>query len=185
MGPYVYEEENPFTLKTTGVAPGGGHGSIFVDKNNNVWGAAMMPFAQSGGRGDTLISLYPAGVDEDGVMHGKTEFGDYPQYLPGVVENPIEDGFTGWVLLSLDKKIEASSTLENCWTAHAVDENTKSFWSAETGDPGEYITVDLGPIRLKYLTTTRTGPWLLTRAITFRICEAITQNFRLLYTHAM
>lgn len=144
MGPYVYEEENPFTLKTTGVAPGGGHGSIFVDKNNNVWGAAMMPFAQSGGRGDTLISLYPAGVDEDGVMHGKTEFGDYPQYLPGVVENPIEDGFTGWVLLSLDKKIEASSTLENCWTAHAVDENTKSFWSAETGDPGEYITVDLG-----------------------------------------
>lgn len=85
MGPYVYEEENPFTLKTTGVAPGGGHGSIFVDKNNNVWGAAMMPFAQSGGRGDTLISLYPAGVDEDGVMHGKTEFGDYPQYLPGVV----------------------------------------------------------------------------------------------------
>lgn len=146
MGPYVYEEENPFTLKTTGVAPGGGHGSIFVDKNNNVWGAAMMPFAQSGGRGDTLISLYPAGVDEDGVMHGKTEFGDYPQYLPGVVENPIEDGFTGWVLLSLDKKIEASSTLENCWTAHAVDENTKTFWSAETGDPGEYITVDLGTV---------------------------------------
>lgn len=146
MGPYVYEEENPFTLKTTGVAPGGGHGSIFVDKNNNVWAAAMMPFAQSGGRGDTLIALYPAGVDEDGVMHGKTEFGDYPQYLPGVVENPIEDGFTGWMLLSLDKKIEASSTLENCWTAHAVDENTKTFWSAETGDPGEYITVDLGEV---------------------------------------
>lgn len=146
MGPYVYEEENPFTLKTTGVAPGGGHGSIFVDKNNNVWAAAMMPFAQSGGRGDTLIALYPAGVDEDGVMHGKTEFGDYPQYLPGVVENPIEDGYTGWMLLSLDKKIEASSTLENCWTAHAVDENTKTFWSAETGDPGEYITVDLGAV---------------------------------------
>ena len=146
MGPYVYQEENPFTLKTTGVAPGGGHGSIFVDRDNNVWGVAMMPYALSGGRGDTLIALYPAGVDEDGVMHGKTEFGDYPQYLPGVVENPVEDNFTGWMLLSLNKKIEASSTLENCWTAHAVDEDAKTYWSAETGDAGEYITVDLGAV---------------------------------------
>ncbi len=146
MGPYVYDEHNPFTLKTTGVAPGGGHGSIFVDKNDKVWCIAMLPYALTGGRGNTLMALYPAGVDAEGVMHGKTEFGDYPQYLPGVVENPIEDNFTGWTLLSLDKKVETSSTLENCWTAHAVDEDAKSFWSAETGDPGEYITVDLGTV---------------------------------------
>ena len=146
MGPYVYQEENPFTLKTTGVAPGAGHGSIWVDKDNNVWCVAMLPYAQKGASGHTLMSIYPAGVDEDGVMHGKTEFGDYPQYLPGVVENPTDDNFTGWMLLSLDKKVEASSTLENYWTAYAVNEDPKQFWSAETGDPGEYITVDLGTV---------------------------------------
>ena len=147
MGPYVYEEHNPFTLKTTGVAPGAGHGSIWVDKQNNVWCIAMLPYALDGGNGsNTLLALYPAGVDAEGVMHGKTEFGDYPQYLPGVVENPTEDNFTGWLLLSLDKKVEASSTLENYWTAYAVDEDPKSYWCAETGDPGEYITVDLGTV---------------------------------------
>ncbi|MDO4276793.1 MAG: discoidin domain-containing protein [Eubacteriales bacterium] len=146
MGPYVYDEHNPFTLKTTGVAPGAGHGSIFVDKQDNVWCVAMLPYALNGGSGNTLMALYPAGVDAEGVMHGKTEFGDYPQYLPGVVENPTEDNFTKWLLLSLDKEVEASSTLENYWTAHAVDEDPKSYWSAETGDPGEYITVDLGTV---------------------------------------
>lgn len=146
MGPYEYEEENPFTLKTTGVAPGGGHGSIFVDRNNNVWAVAMMPYAESGESGSTLIALYPAGVDEDGVMHGKTEFGDYPQYLPGVVENPIEDNATGWMLLSLDKKVEVSSSIEGCWASNAVDEDAKSYWCAATGDAGEYMTVDLGAV---------------------------------------
>ena len=147
MGPFVYEEHNPFTVKTTGVAPGAGHGSIFVDKQNNVWCIAMLPYALDGGNSSaTLLALYPAGVDAEGVMHGKTEFGDYPQYLPGVVENPTEDNFTGWLLLSLDKKVEASSTLENYWAAYAVDEDPKSYWCAETGDPGEYITVDLGTV---------------------------------------
>ena len=128
------------------MAPGGGHGSIFVDRNNNVWAVAMMPYAESGESGSTLIALYPAGVDEDGVMHGKTEFGDYPQYLPGVVENPIEDNATGWMLLSLDKKVEVSSSIEGCWASNAVDEDAKSYWCAATGDAGEYMTVDLGAV---------------------------------------
>jgi hypothetical protein len=146
MGPYVYDEHNPLTLKTTGVAPGGGHGSIFLDKQGNLWTVAMLPYAHDGGNGSTLISLYPSGIDAEGVMYGKVEYGDYPQYLPGVKLDPAKDNFTGWLLLSLDKKVETSSTLENYWSAYAVDEDPKSYWSAKTGDPGEYISVDLGKV---------------------------------------
>ncbi len=146
MGPYEYSEHNPLTMKTTGVAPGAGHGSIFLDRDDNVWTVCMAGYTLNGGNGNTLINLYPSGIDEDGVMHGNCEYGDYPQYLPGVKADPVNDNYTGWVLLSLDKRVETSSTLENYWPAFAVDEDAKSYWSAQTGDPGEYMTVDLGEV---------------------------------------
>lgn len=146
MGPFVYSEHNPLTMKTTGVAPGAGHGSIFVDKQNNVWTICMVGYALDGGRGNTLMNLFPSGVDAEGVMFGLEEYGDYPQYLPGAVQDPTKDNYTGWLLLTLDKQVEASSTLENYWSAFAVDEDPKSYWSAQTGEPGEYITVDLGKV---------------------------------------
>jgi hypothetical protein len=48
------------------------------------------------------------------------------------------------MLLSLKKYVEVSSTLEGYKPANAVDEDFMTHWSAETGDPGEYMTVDLG-----------------------------------------
>ncbi len=144
LGPYVYDENNPLTRNTSGVAPGAGHGSIFLDKQGKLWTICMTAFTQSGGNGNTLISLYPSDFDAEGVAHGNVEFCDYPQYLPGVKTNPVKDNFTGWMLLSLNKQVETSSTLVNYWPALAVDQDGKSYWSAQTGDPGEYITVDLG-----------------------------------------
>ena len=144
LGPYVYDENNPLTRNTSGVAPGAGHGSIFLDKQGKLWTICMTAFTQSGGSGNTLISLYPSDFDAEGVAHGNVEFCDYPQYLPGVKADPVKDNFTGWMLLSLNKRVETSSTLVNYWPALAVDQDGKSYWSAQTGDPGEYITVDLG-----------------------------------------
>lgn|GEM_PF-798496 len=150
LGPYVYDEHNPLTRMVTGSAPGAGHGSFFVDKQGKLWTVAMVAFTQNGGNGNTLMSIFPTDVDSDGVMHGNVEYGDYPQYLPGVKENPITDNFTGWTLLSWNKKVETSSTQPpgaqtgNYWPAFAVDQNGKTFWSAQTGNPGEYMTVDLG-----------------------------------------
>ena len=152
MGPYHYIEDNPLTMKTTGIAPGAGHGSIWTDRNNNVWTIAMVGYALNGGRGLTLMNMFPSGVDAEGVMYGVEEYSDFPQYLPEVVDDPFGH-FTGWVLLTLDKKVEVSSwtedeningVLHTHYPAYAVDEDAKSYWAAKTGDPGEYITVDLG-----------------------------------------
>ena len=40
--------------------------------------------------------------------------------------------------------VEVSSTLGDNVAANAVDENFMTNWFAETGNPGEYLTVDLG-----------------------------------------
>ena len=145
MGPFHYIEDNPLTMKTTGVMPGAGHGSIWVDRNNNVWTICMAGYALDRHSGNTLMNLYPSGVDADGVMFGLEEYGDYPQYLPEAVDDPFGH-YTKWTLLTLDKKVEVSSELENCYAAYAVDENAKNFWSAKTGDAGEYIIVDIGEV---------------------------------------
>jgi xylan 1,4-beta-xylosidase len=143
LGPFEYSVHNPLTFKTTGFAPGAGHGSTFRDKNGQLWTIVMIPTFY-GGRGGGAIALYPTAVDAEGVMHSNTAFGDYPQYYPGIRENAVENNFSGWMLLSHKKFVEASSALEGFDAGNAVDENFLTYWSAETGDPGEYMTVDLG-----------------------------------------
>lgn len=143
MGPFKYSEHNPLTFKTTGFTVGGGHGSTFHDKNGNLWTICMIP-SYYGGRGSSELALFPTSVDAEGVMHSNTAFGDYPQYYPGIKENAVAENFTGWMLLSNKKYVEASSTLKGFEPKNAVDENFMTFWCAETGNPGEYMTVDLG-----------------------------------------
>ena len=175
MGPYHYDEHNPLTRMVSGSAPGAGHGSFFVDKQGKLWTVCMVAFTQNGGNGNTLMSLFPTDVDKEGVMHANVEYGDYPQYLPSVKKDPITDNFTGWTLLSWNKKVETSSTQApgaqtgNYWPALAVDQDGKTFWSAQTGNPGEYMTVDLGKtsdirgIQIQFDRAGATGSQALTR----------------------
>jgi xylan 1,4-beta-xylosidase len=143
LGPFEYSPHNPLTFKTTGFAPGAGHGSTFHDKNGQLWTVCMIP-AFYGGRGGGEIVLFPTAVDADGVMHSNTAFGDYPQYYPGIRENAVDDNFAGWMLLSHKKYVEVSSTLDGFEARNAVDEDFMTHWCAETGDPGEYMKIDLG-----------------------------------------
>ena len=143
MGPFKYSLHNPLTFKTTGFMVGAGHGSTFHDKNGQLWTIVMIP-SFYGGRGTGELALFPTAVDAEGVMHSNTEFGDYPQYYPGIKENAVDNNFTGWMLLSNKKYVEVSSSLEGFEAKNAVDENFLTHWCAATGDPGEYLTVDLG-----------------------------------------
>ena len=143
MGPFEYSQHNPLTFKTTGYVRGAGHGSTFKDKNGQLWTICMIP-GWYGGRGSGEIVLYPTAVDADGVMHSNTAFGDYPMYYPGVKPDAVNNAFTGWMLLSRKKYVEVSSTLEGFKASNAVDEDFMTKWVANTGDAGEYMTIDLG-----------------------------------------
>lgn len=143
MGPFKYSMHNPLTYKNTGFAVGGGHGSTFHDKNGQLWTICMIPANYAGGNGSEL-AIFPTAVDSEGVMHSNVAYGDYPQYWPGTRTDAVDNNFTGWLLLSKNKKVEVSSTFEGYKPEYAVDENFMTCWAAATGDKGEYYTVDLG-----------------------------------------
>jgi hypothetical protein len=54
--------------------------------------------------------------------------------------------FTGWMLLNYKKTITVSSTLGGFYANNANDEDIKTYWSAATGNKGEWIQSDLGKV---------------------------------------
>ena len=80
-------------------------------------------------------------------MYSSAAFGDYPNYNADFdIKNPSER-FTGWMLLSLNKKVEVSSTDSIYAASNLTDENMRSYWAAKTGKPGEWIAMDLGDVK--------------------------------------
>jgi xylan 1,4-beta-xylosidase len=61
-------------------------------------------------------------------------------------ENPPPGGRGAWMLLNYNKPVQVSSTLGGYLPNNAVDELTKTYWSAATGNKGEWIQTDLGNI---------------------------------------
>jgi len=90
------------------------------------------------------LGLFPAGFDEDGQLYCNTAFGDYPiQITPGKADHK-KGLFTGWTLLSFNKKSLASSSDAGHPPELAFDEGIRTYWSAASGKAGEFLQVDLG-----------------------------------------
>ncbi|MEJ2354687.1 MAG: family 43 glycosylhydrolase [candidate division WOR-3 bacterium] len=142
-GPFEYATYSPFSFKPTGFISGAGHGCTFKDKDDNYWQVATLTISVKH-MFERRLCLYPVDVDADSNIRCNTVFGDYPQYLPGIENDPINDNFAGMLLLSHKKFVTASSSLEGYGVKNAVDEDARTYWSAQSGDPGEWILVDLG-----------------------------------------
>lgn len=146
LGPFVYQQHNPMSYKPGGFVLGAGHGGTFKDNYENYWHIAtcMLSLRETFER---RIGLYTAGFDQNDVMYTNTAFGDYPNYIPIDKEDHIKGNFTGWMLLSLNKKVWSSSTDSTFYPENASDENMRTYWAAKTGEPGEWFAVDLGAIK--------------------------------------
>jgi hypothetical protein len=142
-GPWTYAPNSPISYKPTGFIGGAGHGCTFQDRDGNYWRTITMTIADKHPF-ERRLGTFPAGFDKDGLLHTNTVFGDYPQYLPGKHKGQVQDNFVGWMLLSYKKNAEASSSMDKHSTSDAFDENVKTFWCAQTGEPGEWLQVDLG-----------------------------------------
>jgi hypothetical protein len=144
LGPFEYQQHNPFSYKPGGFAKGAGHGATYQDPKGNYWHIATMVISVKNNF-ERRLGIWPAGFDEDDVMYCNTAYGDYPTYLPA--ENKGHMGmnsFAGWMLLNYNKPVQVSSTLGAFKPNFAVDEDIKTYWSAKTSDKGEYIITDLG-----------------------------------------
>jgi xylan 1,4-beta-xylosidase len=143
MGPFEYESYSPFSFKPTGFISGAGHGNTFKDKDGQYWHIGTMTISVKH-MFERRLDLAPVSFDEEGHIHCSTAFGDYPQYLPGVKENMIDESFAGMMLLSHKKYAMASSSIEGHGIEYAVDEEVRTYWCAQTGGSNEWMMIDLG-----------------------------------------
>lgn len=150
---YFVEQPDPLSMKMGGFARGAGHGSTFKDNRGQYWHTSTIMLSVKNNF-ERRIGIWPSGFDADDVMWSNTAFGDYPHFLPysnssasnkesRYIDHPY---FTGWMLLNYKKPVTVSSTYGNYTANHAVDENLKTYWSAASGQSGEWIMSDLGDV---------------------------------------
>lgn len=133
-------QSDPLSMKLGGYNRGAGHGSTFQDNGGNYWHVSTTVVSVKN-TFERRIGIWPAGFDKDDVMWCNTAFGDYPHYLPG--NSGVRPQ---WFLLNYNKPVQVSSTLGGYVPNNAVDELMKTYWSAGSGNKGEWIQTDLGNI---------------------------------------
>ena len=149
LGPFTLAKVNPFAYKPEGFTNGAGHGSSFKDKYGNYWHIGNSSISVKH-KFERRLSLFPVFFDQDDEMMAYTGFGDYPFIVPDKKVDDVMSLFTGWMLLSYNKKMEASSSIEGYPAQNAVNEDIRTYLSAKTGDKGEFISVDLGTPSIVY-----------------------------------
>lgn len=145
LGPFRYQEHNPFSYKPGGFARGAGHGSTFQDAYGNWWHVATTAISVKNNF-ERRISMWPAGFDGDDVLYCNTAYGDYPMYLPDGPADHLKGRFAGWMMLNYNKPVRVSSTLGGFAPNFAVDEDIRTYWSAASGRKGEWLESDLGAL---------------------------------------
>jgi xylan 1,4-beta-xylosidase len=146
-GPFIYQSYSPFSFKPTGFIAGAGHSCTFLDKNNQYWHIATATISIRHDFERRLV-LFPTGLLPDGQLVTNTYLGDYPQLVPGSAKDQFQNNSPQWMLLSYNKPASASSILmgdakQNFIIKNAFDENIQTWWSATTGNKGEWLQVDL------------------------------------------
>ena len=140
---FRYQKHNPFSYKPGGFARGAGHGATYQDNYGNWWHISTVAIGVKNNF-ERRIGIWPAGFDQDDVLYCNTAYGDYPTYLPQKDADHVKGLFTGWMLLNYNKPVQVSSTLGGYQPNFAVDEDIKTYWSAQTGGKGEWFQADLG-----------------------------------------
>ena len=137
-------QSDPLSYKGGGFSRGAGHGATFQDNAKNYWHISTSIICVKN-TWERRMGIWPTGFDQDDVMWTNTAFGDYPLYLPSERTEKGPAG-PGWMLINYKKPVTVSSTLGGFYANNAVDESIKTYWSAKTGNSGEWIQTDLGSL---------------------------------------
>ncbi len=142
LGPFKLSAYNPFSYRPSGFATGAGHSATFQDNYGNYWHISSTTISVKH-KFERRLSLFPVFFNEDDYVYTYTGFGDYPISVPQrKIENEY-DYLSGWMLLSYNKKVTASSSLSGYAVENSVDENIRTYWSAKDGKTGQWLQVDL------------------------------------------
>jgi hypothetical protein len=140
LGPYEYAPNNPISYKPGGYMNGAGHGSTVDGFDSTFWHFATMALSVNV-NWERRIAMFPTFFDAEGLLYSNTYFGDYPHYAPEITEK--KGAFRGWMLLSYNKPVTASSFQLNNLPKSVNDENSKTIWLAEKNEATQWLTIDL------------------------------------------
>lgn len=142
LGSFSIGSNNPMSGKPEGFIAGAGHSSTFQDKYGNYWHVSTMTISQKH-MFERRLGLFPVFFDKDGVMYTYTGFGDFPFKIPTKKITSPSELFPRWMLLSWNKPVQVSTELADHPKKFATDEEVRTYWSAQTGNKGEWISMDL------------------------------------------
>lgn len=142
-GPFRLSPDSPVSLKVGGFIGSAGHSCVFSDRHGNAWRVTTM-WVGVHDLFERRLGLFPVTFDAAGRMHTETALGDYPQTMPASLVKPGASPSAGWRVQSFGRACEASSSLTNHPPSLAADENVRTWWSAASGDAGEWFRMDLG-----------------------------------------
>ena len=146
LGPFKKADYLPISVKPGGWMTGAGHGDTFQDKYGNYWHVASTVIAQRH-MFERRIGFFPVVFTQKDNMYALTDLSDRPYELPkgktDFLKNPI---WTNWMDLTIGKTATASSETEGKEAAKAADRTIKTWWSAKTGNVGEWLQMDLGKV---------------------------------------
>ena len=140
LGPFTFMPNTPFSLKPSGFITGAGHGSTIEDRDGNIIHVSTMRISRNQNF-ERRIGIFPAGLDEDGLLYCNQNFADYPVVLP---EGKFEarDLKPQYYLLSYKKKAEASSSKKDHGPELALNEDIRTWWAAK--ETNGWYCLDLG-----------------------------------------
>jgi xylan 1,4-beta-xylosidase len=142
LGPFRLSPNNPFSSKPEGFIGGAGHSSTFKDRYGNYWHISTLTISQKH-MFERRLGLFPTFFDKDGTLYTYTGFGDFPFIIPQKKISSPDELFPKWMLLSYKKPVTVSSEMTGYSKSLANDEDVRTYWSAQTGNKGEWITIDL------------------------------------------
>ena len=161
LGPYRLAQNNPYSYKPGGFLPGAGHGSTMEDAEGHLWHTSTMRICKNHNF-ERRIGLWSAGYDADGDLFCNQRYGDWPQDLDALKEDPWAN--PKWMLLSYGAKTSASSVAEkkteldasaqrmgkkveivtDYIPENATDENVQTWWKADADEVRPWLQIDLG-----------------------------------------
>lgn len=145
LGPFTYQDHNPFSSKPGGFITSAGHGNTFQDEFGNWWHVSTMRISVNENF-ERRIGLFPCGFDDDGVLYCNQNFADYPFTLPEGARDNLDHSAPEMFLLSYNKAVTASSSQSGYEPERSADENIRTWWAADAADADATLTLDLGAV---------------------------------------
>jgi len=146
LGPFTYAPNNPLLRRTEGLVTGTAHGSIVEGPDKRLW--QFYTIVLNNPPGGRRIGMDPIAFDKDGNMSVRVT--DTPQWAPGVVPEPAQDGDSGSVPVTINKframnaQSRSSTEQRGHYAAYAVDNSSGTWWEPSPDDAQPALTVDLG-----------------------------------------